>query len=327
MERCEEIISPLIIGSIKLANYTFLAPMAGITDVPFRIVCLHGGAGVVCAEMVSARALGYGSERSKRMLTVDPAEHPVSIQVFGDNPDAIAEAAKMAELAGADIVDINAGCPVKKINKAGAGCVLIKDMPKLAAMVSAAVKAVKVPVTLKTRIGLSKNNFKGAELARMAEDAGASALVIHGRYAEDMHAGPAHLDKIAETAAAVKIPVIGNGGITDKASADAMLAAGCKGIMIGRAAVGNPYIFSEILGIDKGQKKHKLEIYLDIIKENVKIYGEHTGVMRSRKTVGYWIKDFPDAAKVRVEFLSLTKAEDIEKLFLPLIKNYENSNG
>ncbi|MBQ9971380.1 MAG: tRNA dihydrouridine synthase DusB [Elusimicrobiaceae bacterium] len=315
------ILSPLQIGQVKLTNNLILAPMAGITDSPFRVLCLQGGAGLVCAEMVSAHALHYGNEKSGRMLQVNPKEHPVSMQIFGSDEQTIAEAAKNAEAAGADIVDLNAGCPVKKINKAGAGCVLMKDEAKLARLLSAAVKSVKIPVTLKTRIALNHKELLAVRLAKLAEDCGAAAVTLHARAASDVHSGEPNVAAVAEACAAVKIPVIGNGGIKDASLVKEFLQAGCSGVMIGRGAVGNPFIFQDITDELAGKKpasqdpKKRLEIYLSLVKENAYYYGERIGVNRSRKTAGYWIKDFPNASEVRGKFVRLDSLSEIETLF------------
>ncbi|MBE6421184.1 MAG: tRNA dihydrouridine synthase DusB [Elusimicrobium sp.] len=315
------ILSPLQIGQVKLTNNLILAPMAGITDSPFRVLCLQGGAGLVCAEMVSAHALHYGNEKSGRMLQVNPKEHPVSMQIFGSDEQTIAEAAKNAEAAGADIVDLNAGCPVKKINKAGAGCVLMKDEAKLARLLSAAVKSVKIPVTLKTRIALNHKELLAVRLAKLAEDCGAAAVTLHARAAADVHSGQPNVAAVAEACAAVKIPVIGNGGIKDASLVKEFLQAGCSGVMIGRGAVGNPFIFQDITDELAGKKpasqdpKKRLEIYLSLVKENASFYGERIGVNRSRKTAGYWIKDFPNASEVRGKFVRLDSLSEIETLF------------
>jgi len=177
-----------------------LAPMAGITDTPFRLLCLEGGAGLVCAEMVSSSALKYGNEKSKSMLKIATKEHPLSMQIFGADDEALTIAAKLAEEAGADIIDINAGCPVKKVNKAGAGCVLLKDLNKLEKMLNVVVKSTKKPVTLKTRIGLTENNFLTKDIIDLAISAGAAALVLHGRAASKMHSGPVNLEELSKAA-------------------------------------------------------------------------------------------------------------------------------
>ena len=314
-------IHPLQIGSFTAANNLLLAPMAGITDSPFRVLCLKGGAGIVCAEMVSAHALHYGNAKSGRMLQVNPKEHPVSMQIFGSDEATIAEAARNAEAQGADIVDLNAGCPVKKINKAGAGCVLMKDEAKLGRLIEAAVKSVKIPVTLKTRIALTHKELLGARLAKLAQNAGASAVTLHARAAVDVHSGPPNIEAVAEACSAVTIPVIGNGGILTADTARQFLQSGCAGVMIGRGAVGNPFIFQDIQDAFAGKEpsshtpKSRLAVYLDLIRENVAYYGERIGVNRSRKTAGYWIKDFPNAAEVRGLFVRLDALADIEKLF------------
>lgn len=314
-------VRPVKIGSFLAPNNLWLAPMAGVTDGPFRALCLRGGAGVVCAEMVSAHALHYANPRSLRMLQVDGREKPVSMQIFGSDEQTISEAAKAAQARGADIIDINAGCPVKKINKAGAGCVLMKDPAHLGRLVSAAVKAVGVPVTLKTRIALKRGVLLGDEIARVAESEGAAAVVMHARAAEDVHGGEPDLDALAKVCAAVKIPVIGNGGITDAASAQRFLDAGCAGLLIGRAAVGNPYVFRDIQDGLEGRapqpldNRRRAEIYLALIEENVLRYGEKIGVGRSKKTAGYWLRDFPNAAETRGRFVRLETLKDIRALF------------
>lgn len=314
-------VRPLAVGSFTAPNNLWLAPMAGVTDGPFRALCLRGGAGVACAEMVSAHALHYANPRSLRMLRVDQREKPVSMQIFGSDEQTIAEAARAAEARGADIVDINAGCPVKKINKAGAGCVLMKDPVHLGHLVAAAVKAVKVPVTLKTRIALKRGVILGDEIAHIAESAGASAVVIHGRAAEDMHSGEPNLDAVAKVCARVKIPVIGNGGICNGKTARAFFDVGCAGVMIGRAAVGNPFIFRDIAEELAGHvpapldNRRRVEIYLALIEENIARYGEKIGVGRSKKTAGYWLRDFPNAAEVRGRFVRLETLADIKALF------------
>lgn len=317
-------VRPLSIGSFTAPNNLWLAPMAGITDGPFRALCLRGGAGVVCAEMVSAHALHYENPRSLRMLAISEREKPVSMQIFGSDEQTISEAARAAEARGADIIDINAGCPVKKINRAGAGCVLMKDPVFLGRLVSAAVKAVKVPVTLKTRISLKRGKLLGDEIARIAESEGASAVLMHARAAEDVHAGEPDLEALAKVCASVKIPVLGNGGIDGAEKAKQFFDAGCSGLLIGRAAVGNPYLFRDIAQELAGEKpqpldnRRRVEIYLALIEENVAHYGEKIGIGRSKKTAGYWLRDFAGAAEVRGKFVRMEKLTDIKELLSSL---------
>lgn len=320
-------IRPLQMGSFAALNNLLLAPMAGITDAPFRILCLKGGAGLVCAEMVSAHALHYGNPKSGRMLQVAKNEHPVSMQIFGADEQTIAQAARQAQAQGADVVDLNAGCPVKKINKAGAGCVLMKDELKLGRLIEAAVKAVHIPVTLKTRIALTHKELLAVRLAKLAQSAGASAITLHARAAVDMHSGAPNINAVGEACAAVNIPVIGNGGIVNADVAQQFLAVGCAGVMIGRGAVGNPFIFEDIKAELNGRKvqplttQKRLKIYLALIRENVAYYGERIGVNRSRKTAGYWISNFPNAAEVRGQLVRLETLAEIEKLFAGVIAN------
>lgn len=320
----KSLIKPLAVGSFTAPNNVWLAPMAGITDGPFRALCLRGGAGVVCAEMVSAHALHYENPRSLRMLSISEREKPVSMQIFGSDEQTIAEAARAAEARGADIIDINAGCPVKKINRAGAGCVLMKDPVHLGRLVAAAVKAVKVPVTLKTRISLKRGKLLGDEIAKIAESEGAAAVLMHARAAEDVHAGEPDLDALAKVCASVKIPVLGNGGIDGASKARQFFDAGCAGLLIGRAAVGNPYLFRDIAQELAGEKPQPLdnqrrtEIYLALIEENIAHYGEKIGVGRSKKTAGYWLRGFPNAAEVRGKFVRMEKLSDIKSLFSSL---------
>ncbi|MBR3603468.1 MAG: tRNA-dihydrouridine synthase [Elusimicrobiaceae bacterium] len=321
----KNLVRPLSIGSFTASNNLWLAPMAGITDGPFRALCLRGGAGVVCAEMVSAHALHYENPRSLRMLSIREREKPVSMQIFGSDEQTIAQAALAAEARGADIIDINAGCPVKKINRAGAGCILMKDPAHLGRLVAAAVKAVKVPVTLKTRISLKRGKLLGDELARIAENEGAAAVLMHARAAEDVHTGEPDLEALAKVCASVKIPVLGNGGINSAQMAKNFFDAGCAGLLIGRAAVGNPYIFRDIAQELTGgnpqplDNRRRVEIYLALIEENIAHYGEKIGIGRSKKTAGYWLRDFAGAAEVRGKFVRMEKFTDIKALFSSLI--------
>jgi len=310
------LLKPLKIGNLICKNNLVLAPMAGITDTPFRLLCLEGGAGLVCAEMVSSSALKYGNEKSKNMLKIAAKEHPLSMQIFGADDEALTLSAKLAESAGADIIDINAGCPVKKVNKAGAGCVLLKDLDKLEIMLSAVVKSTKKPVTLKTRIGLTENNFLTKDIIDLAVNAGAAALVLHGRAASKMHSGPVNLEELSKAAeyAKGKITLIINGGITSPKEAQTLLGTGADGIMIGRGAIGNPFIFKQIedflnTGVyQEPSAKEKLEKYKFLVKQNIDFYGERVGLNRSKKTAGFWINNFAGAAKIRAEFVLCQEA-------------------
>lgn len=313
-------IKQLKIGDFVCPSNLVLAPMAGITDTPFRILCLKGGAGLVCAEMVSASALKFDSPKSIKMLQVDKSEHPLSMQVFGGDAQTIAEACKRAEAQCADIIDINAGCPVKKVNKAGAGCVLMKTPEKIAEILKAAVKSVKIPVTLKTRVSLNRTENLAPLLTKIAQDSGAAAITLHARAAADVHSGPPNLAFLESACRVAQIPVIANGGVLNAQDAKNMFETGAQAVMIGRGAIGNPFIFTEISSIlssrpfGKIANAEKALMFLTLIEENVKFYGERTGISRSKKTVGYWLNGFTNAAAVREQFVrceTLAQAREI----------------
>jgi len=311
------LLKPLKIGSLICKNNLVLAPMAGITDTPFRLLCLEGGAGLVCAEMVSSSALKYGNERSKNMLKLSAKEHPLSMQIFGGDAQTLQLAARLAENAGADIVDINAGCPVKKVNKAGAGCVLLKDLIKLEEMVSLVVKSVKIPVTLKTRIGLTENNILTKDIVNLAINAGAAALILHGRVASKMHSGEVNLIELTKAAelAKNKITLIVNGGVNNPQDAKNLLETCADGIMIGRGAIGNPFIFKQIGDFltsgnyTEPTAEEKLKKYKFLVQQNIDFYGERVGLNRSKKTAGFWINNFNGAAKIRAAFVLCQEAQ------------------
>ena len=313
-------VRPLRVGGQTLKNNLSLAPMAGITDSPFRRMCLRGGAGLVCAEMVSARGVLHENVKTRTMLVFPPDEHPVSLQIFGCDEEAISSAARAAQDSGADIVDINSGCPVKKIIKTGCGSALMRDEKVFAAMLRAAVRSVTVPVTIKFRTGLRQGELLGPRLARIAEENGAAAVTVHARPGTAFHAGPVELEGLAAVCAAVKIPVIGNGGVRSAADARAMFECGCAGVMIGRGAVGNPYIFRSVCAELEGEparepsSAERLAGLLELLEMNVARYGERAGVVRARKVAGYWIRDFEGAASVRDAFVRLDTLADAVRL-------------
>ena len=284
--------------------------MAEITDSPFRILCLRGGAGAVFGEMVSARALAHGNKKTLAMLSLLPQEHPFAAQIFGDDAEAMAFAARKARLAGADIIDINAGCPVKKIVRAGAGAALMKDEKLFAAIVKAAVKSAGAPVTVKIRTGFSAGESISPGLAWIAQAEGACAVSVHARPAEAAHAGPVDLKILEQTCRRVSIPVIGNGGVACAKDALALFSAGCAGVMIGRAAIGNPGIFGSIARELSGgtpsvpTAKDRAETFLELLSANAAAYGEKKGLLRARKTAGWWLAGFPHSAGLRRSFVA-----------------------
>ena len=238
---------PLLIGDVTVSGSLILAPMAGVTDLPFRLLCKEQGADLVCTEMVSAKGIFYNNKNTGELLRTDAMERPVSLQLFGSDPDIVSEMAKRMEERPFDILDINMGCPVPKIVNNGEGAALLKNIPLAAKIVQKTVRAVKKPVTVKIRKGFMWGETQAVELARALEEAGASAITVHGRTREEYYSGKADLDVIAMVKDAVHIPVIGNGDIFTPADALHMLSyTKCDAVMIGRGARGNPWIFHRI---------------------------------------------------------------------------------
>lgn len=317
-------IKPLNIGGLKLKNNLALAPMAGITNFSFRLLSAEGGAGLVVTEMISAESIKYGNKKSFAMLNLSPDEN-AAVQIFGSDSATMALAALKAQEYGAKIIDINAGCPVKKILRSGSGAALMKTPVLFGNIISSVVKAVKVPVTVKFRVGLNYGENIGPLLIRIAEESGASAVTLHGRYASNFHTGPVDLNAMAETLKTVKIPVYGNGGVSDVDSAKAMFDIGCSGVAIGRAAVYNPGVFKEIIAKLSGDDfyvdtKDRIKLFLRFLQLNSEIYGESNGLMRARKLVGYWLKKIPDATTVRDKFMAITTLKEAEDLLKEYIK-------
>jgi nifR3 family TIM-barrel protein len=301
-------IKPLKIGNFKCKNNLMLAPMAGVTGLPFRQMCIKGGAGLVFGEMVSACALKYKNKKSRKLLFTEK-NTPTALQIFGADTQSISIAAKEAQKAGAGIVDINAGCPVKKIVKSGAGINLMKDEKLFGSVIKTAVKAVKIPVTVKIRLGLKKGENIAPALARIAQCEGAAAIIVHGRYANAVHSGSPDLDGLNKVCASVKIPVIANGGIRDFKTAKEMFDTGCAAVMIGRAAIGCPDIFNRLQKSFKGGRfklpsaEERIKTFMELLEKNAAYYGERAAILRCRKIIGWWIRDFAGAAKIRTRFM------------------------
>jgi len=319
-------ITELTIGNLKIKNNLFLAPMAGISDLPFRVLAKEGGAGVVCTEMISAKALEMGHNKTKKMLEVQEFEKPVSVQIFGSDPTVMANAAKECEQGGAQIVDINLGCPVQKIKRSGAGVKLTEDEIKLAKVIEAVVKAVLIPVSVKMRVGLTAGQNTSPHIAKIAQESGAKAVILHGRSATLMHCGPADLKAIKATVESIKIPVIANGGIdTPESALEFAEKTGCAGLMVGRAAIGDPFIFSRIIiyfSTGELTKPPNWEERLKALQRHCQIcaeyYGEKSGLMRMRKVAPYYLKAMPAAARLRKHFNTLTKVSDVAGLMTKL---------
>lgn len=312
----------LKIGNVELANPYILAPMAGVTDLPFRLLCKEQGAGLLCMEMVSAKAIQYNNKNTKALLTIHPEEAPVSLQLFGSDSDVISEIAKQIEELPFAILDINMGCPVPKIVRNGEGSALMKQPKLVHEIVRKTVKAIQKPVTVKIRKGFDETSINAVEIAKIIEDAGAAAVAVHGRTREQYYSGKADWEIIRQVKEAVNIPVIGNGDVVSGESAIAMMEqTGCDGVMIGRGAQGNPWIFSELLEYEKTgvmperpSNEELKKMMLRHARLQIQYKGEYLGIREMRKHVSWYTTGLPNSAKLRGEINAVESYEELECL-------------
>lgn len=312
-------IHKLKIGDIELENNLILAPMAGVTDKAFRMICKKFGAGLVCTEMGSARAMFHNDQKTKRLFDTEGEKRPVSFQIFGSDEESMAYAAKYVS-GFADIIDINMGCPAPKVVKNGDGSKLLLDLPKAKSIMETVVKNSSVPVTLKFRAGWDKDHIVAEDVAKIAEEVGISAITIHGRTRSEYYLGKANLEIIKKVKESVNIPVIGNGDIIDEISAKEMFQkTGVDGIMIGRGSFGNPWIFREIKYyletgkfLEKPSNKEKLEIIKEHIDLAIKEKGE-IAIKELRKHIAWYVKGLKNSSEFRNNINKIETRKELEK--------------
>lgn len=312
----------LQIGNVKLENDLILGPMAGVTDLPFRLLCKEQGAGLLCMEMVSAKGIMYNNKNTKFLLTIDERERPVSLQLFGSDADIISEQAKRIEELPFDILDINMGCPVPKIVNNGDGSALMKNPLLAGEIIEKTARAIQKPVTVKIRKGFDEEHINAVEMAHIAQESGAAAIAVHGRTREQYYSGKVDWEIIRKVKEAVKIPVIGNGDVwTPQDAIDMRKQTGCDGVMIGRGAQGNPWIFKQILHyeqtgelLEKPSPQEVTEMILRHAKMQMEFKGEYIGMREIRKHAAWYTAGYKNSAKLRGKINETETYEELKEL-------------
>lgn len=306
------------IGNVELKNRWILAPMAGVCDLPFRVLCKEQGAGMTCTEMISAKAIHYKNKNTISLMEIDDSEHPTSLQLFGSEPELMGEIAKQIEDRPFDVLDINMGCPVPKVVNNGEGSALMKNPLLAGRIIEAVAGAIKKPVTVKIRKGFDDEHVNAVELAYIAQESGAAAVAVHGRTREQYYRGKADWDIIREVKNAVSIPVIGNGDVKDASSAFAMIEhTGCDMVMVGRAAEGNPWIFKELCQAEQGiaytgpGKEEMRDMIMRHARMLVEHKGDYIGIREMRKHAAWYTQGLKNSSRLRA---SLSEIESLDKL-------------
>ena len=315
------------IGNVELPGRVILAPMAGVTDLPFRVLCTEQGAGMVCMEMVSAKAIFYNNKNTEELMRIDPAEKCVSLQLFGSDPEIVSEMAKRIEERPFAVLDLNMGCPVPKVVNNHEGSALMKDPVLVGKLIEKTVRAIKKPVTIKIRKGFDDAHINAPEIARIAQESGAAAVAVHGRTREQYYSGTADWEIIRKVKETVQIPVIGNGDVVDGPSAKALMdGTGCDAVMVGRAARGNPWIFHQIntyLETGEEEEKPDYETVKKMMLRHAAMLleekGEYIGIREMRKHVSWYTAGYPHSAEMRRRVNEMETYDQLEE-FLTLMQ-------